>query len=84
MMLVENKFYLDNINDVSVEELPVNSLTNDGCLCRADIGKSSGVPDEGASDLVGESMKGGGLGGGASDKTGEGGDSIGGSGGKGI
>nr|GEV57265.1 hypothetical protein [Tanacetum cinerariifolium] len=31
-MLVENKFYLDNINAVSVEELPVNSLTNDGCL----------------------------------------------------
>nr|GFC43269.1 hypothetical protein [Tanacetum cinerariifolium] len=34
-MLVENKFYLDNINAVSVEELPVNSLTNDGCLCRS-------------------------------------------------
>nr|GEW54976.1 hypothetical protein [Tanacetum cinerariifolium] len=32
-MLVENKFYLDNINAVSVEELPVNSLTNDDCLC---------------------------------------------------
>nr|GEV74313.1 UvrD-like helicase, ATP-binding domain, P-loop containing nucleoside triphosphate hydrolase [Tanacetum cinerariifolium] len=27
-MLVGNKFYLDNINAVSVEELPVNSLTN--------------------------------------------------------
>nr|GEZ30445.1 ribonuclease H-like domain-containing protein [Tanacetum cinerariifolium] len=34
-MFVENKFYLDNINDVSVEELLVNSLTNDGCLCRS-------------------------------------------------
>nr|GFC91642.1 hypothetical protein [Tanacetum cinerariifolium] len=34
-MLVENKFCLDNINAVSVEELPVNSLTNDGCLCRS-------------------------------------------------
>nr|GEZ89137.1 hypothetical protein [Tanacetum cinerariifolium] len=46
--------------------------------------KGGGIPDEGASDLVGESMKGGGLRGGAGDNTGEGGDSIGGSGGKGI
>ncbi|GJX32687.1 auxin response factor 9 isoform X2 [Tanacetum coccineum] len=31
-MLVENKFYLDNIKVVNVEELPVNrsGLTNDG------------------------------------------------------
>nr|GFC82491.1 hypothetical protein [Tanacetum cinerariifolium] len=49
-----------------------------------DIGKGGGIPDEGASDMVGESMKGGGLGGGAGDNTGEGGDSIRGSDGKGI
>nr|GFC39280.1 hypothetical protein [Tanacetum cinerariifolium] len=55
---------------------------NGGDEVEVDIGKSSGVPDEGASYLVGESMKGGG--GGAGDNTGEGGDSIGGSGGKGI
>ncbi|GKB13051.1 hypothetical protein Tco_0846974 [Tanacetum coccineum] len=35
------------------------------------MGKGGGIPDDGASDLVGESMKGGGLGGGAGDKTGE-------------
>nr|GEX78562.1 zinc finger, CCHC-type [Tanacetum cinerariifolium] len=36
-MLAKNKFYLDNINVVSVKELPVNSLTNDGCLCHSQI-----------------------------------------------
>nr|GFC78526.1 hypothetical protein [Tanacetum cinerariifolium] len=50
---------------------------NGGDEVEADIGKSSSVPNKGASDLVGESMKGGGLGGGAGDNTGEGGDSIG-------
>ncbi|GKF36122.1 hypothetical protein Tco_0112880, partial [Tanacetum coccineum] len=57
-----------------------------------DMGKGGGIPDDGASDLVGESMKGGGngLGGGARDNTCEGGDSgsdgdgSGGSGGEGI
>nr|GEY19683.1 hypothetical protein [Tanacetum cinerariifolium] len=36
---------------------------NGGDEVEADIGKSSGVADEGASDLMGESMKGGGIGG---------------------
>ncbi|GKG00899.1 hypothetical protein Tco_0305604, partial [Tanacetum coccineum] len=40
-----------------------------------DMGKGGGIPDDGASDLVGESMKGDGNGGGAVDNTGEGGDS---------
>ncbi|GJU79177.1 hypothetical protein Tco_1276247 [Tanacetum coccineum] len=40
-------------------------------------GCGGGIPDDGASDMVGESMKGGGngLGGGVEDNTGEGGDS---------
>ncbi|GKG49604.1 hypothetical protein Tco_0518378 [Tanacetum coccineum] len=58
--------------------------------------KGGGIPDDGASDMVEESMKGGGNGGGAGDNTSEGGDSgsggdtgsdgdgIEGSGGKGI
>nr|GFC25221.1 hypothetical protein [Tanacetum cinerariifolium] len=36
---------------------------NGGDEVEANIGKSSGVPDEGASNLVGGSMKGGGNGG---------------------
>ncbi|GKG33628.1 hypothetical protein Tco_0433787, partial [Tanacetum coccineum] len=55
-----------------------------------DMGKGGGIPDDGASDLVGESKKGGGLRGGAKDNTCEGGDSgsdgesSGGSGGEGL
>ncbi|GKF53488.1 hypothetical protein Tco_0160398, partial [Tanacetum coccineum] len=47
-----------------------------------DIGKGGGIPNDGASGLLGESIKGGGLGSGAGDNTGEGGDS--GSDGEGI
>ncbi|GKG33329.1 hypothetical protein Tco_0433488, partial [Tanacetum coccineum] len=49
--------------------------SNGGDEVGTDIGKGGGIPDDGASDLVGASMKGGGNGGGARDNTGEGGDS---------
>ncbi|GKG03883.1 hypothetical protein Tco_0314270, partial [Tanacetum coccineum] len=63
---------------------------------RTDMGKGGGIPDDGASDLVRESMKSGGLAGGDGDNTGTGddtgsggdagsdGDGIEGSGGEGI
>ncbi|GKG18903.1 hypothetical protein Tco_0376002, partial [Tanacetum coccineum] len=56
--------------------------SNGGDEVGTDMGKGGGIPNDGAPGLVGESMKGGGLGGGAGDNTVEGGDS--GSNGKGI
>ncbi|GJU56501.1 hypothetical protein Tco_1230215 [Tanacetum coccineum] len=64
--------------------------SNGGDEVGTDMGKGCGIPDDGASNLVRESMKGDGLGGGDGDNTGEGGDSgsdgdgSGGSGGRGI
>ncbi|GJY13358.1 hypothetical protein Tco_0382667 [Tanacetum coccineum] len=60
--------------------LPIIGSSNGGDEVGTDMGKGGGIPDDGASDLVGESIKGGG--GGARDNIGEGGDS--GSDGEGI
>ncbi|GJX97397.1 hypothetical protein Tco_0353195, partial [Tanacetum coccineum] len=50
-------------------------FSNGGDEVGTDIGKGDGILNDGASGLVGESMKGGGLGSGAGDNIGEGGDS---------